>query len=202
MGIDLVAGGRRIGHKARTAPKSGNVYLKLIVKLYEFLVRRTDSKFAKTVLKRLYMSRTNKPPISLSKMASFMAGKEAKIAVVVGTITDDARMMDIPKMSICALRFTETARARVLAAGGECLTFDQLALRSPTGTNTVLLRGVRTARGVYKHFGSKSTAASPSAHSGRDGGGIKPYVRSKGRKFEKARGRRKSRGFKTVSRAR
>lgn len=42
-------------------------------------------------------------------------------------------------MKVTALRFTETARARILKAGGECLTFDQLALRAPLGQNTVCL---------------------------------------------------------------
>ena len=42
---------------------------------------------------------------------------------------------------MCALRFTERARARILKAGGELLTFDQLALRSPKGKNTVLMQG-------------------------------------------------------------
>lgn len=45
------------------------------VQLYAFLVRRTDSKFNKVVLKRLFMSRTNRPPLSLSKLATFMKGK-------------------------------------------------------------------------------------------------------------------------------
>jgi large subunit ribosomal protein L18e len=40
-------------------------------------------------------------------------------------------------MKVAALRFTETARARIVNAGGECLTFDQLALRAPLGQNTV-----------------------------------------------------------------
>lgn len=39
------------------------------------------------------------------------------------------------------MRFTETARARILKAGGEVLTFDQLALRAPKGQNTILLQG-------------------------------------------------------------
>ena len=43
--------------------------------LYEFLVRRTDSKFNKVVLKRLYMSKTNRPPMSVSKIMSFMDKK-------------------------------------------------------------------------------------------------------------------------------
>lgn len=129
--------------------------------------------------------------MSIARVARYMKEHEGKIAVVVGTITDDIRLFDVPKLSIAALAFTETARARITKAGGECLTFDQLALRAPKGANTVLLRGRKTAREVYKHFGHKSTQDSVHTHSN-----VKPYVRSKGRKFERARGRRKSRGFK------
>ena len=46
-------------------------------------------------------------------------------------------LLDVPKLSICALRFTATARARILKAGGEVLTFDQLALKDPAGEKTV-----------------------------------------------------------------
>lgn len=63
--------------------------------------------------------------------------KEDKIAVVVGCVTDDTRVYEVPALKVTALRFTETARARILNAGGECLTFDQLALRAPLGQNTV-----------------------------------------------------------------
>lgn len=47
-----------------------------------------------------------------------MKGKEGKTAVVVGTITDDARLLDVPKVSVAALKVTETARARILAVSG------------------------------------------------------------------------------------
>lgn len=110
----------------------------------------------------------------------------SKIAVLVGTVTDDVRLLDVPKLRICALRFTDAARSRIVKAGGECLTFDQLALQAPTGDGTVLLRGPKNAREAVKHFGTP----------GASGSHVKPYVRSKGRKFEKARGRRKSKGFK------
>ncbi|KAJ0976286.1 hypothetical protein J5N97_018251 [Dioscorea zingiberensis] len=186
MGIDLVAGGRSKRAK-RTAPRSDDVYLKLLVKLYRFLVRRTGSKFNAVILKRLFMSKSNRPPISLRRLIKFMAGKVDQIAVVVGTVTDDVRVYEVPAMKVTALRFTETARARIIKAGGECLTFDQLALRAPLGQNTVLLRGPKNAREAVKHFGPAPGV--PHSHT-------KPYIRSKGRKFEKARGRRNSRGFR------
>ena len=52
-----------------------------------------------------------------------------------------------------------------------------------SSSSSVLLRGRRHAREVYKHFW------------GVAGRHVKPYVRSKARKFEKARGRRSSRGI-------
>ncbi len=42
------------------------------MQLYKFLARRTDSKFNKTILKRLCQSRTNKSPISIRKIQHFM----------------------------------------------------------------------------------------------------------------------------------
>ena len=224
MGIDIKAGGRKATKKrGRTGPVSENLYLRLLIKLYRFLARRTDAKFPKVVLKRLFSSRLNKPPLSIKNVGKFMGreGNEGKTAVVVATVTDDVRMLDVPKLSICALRFTATARARILKAGGECLTFDQLALKDPVGENTartplsspplpcplpavdarvtrppnphslsraaqVLLRGCKSHRESARHFGAPGVAHSR----------VKPFVRSKGRKFEKARGRRASRGYR------
>lgn len=168
----------------RQAPKSDNVYLKLLVKYYRFLARRTDSGFNKVVLRRLFMSRINRPPVSISRIASNIKEDDKRTVVVVGTITDDNRLLTVPKVTVAALRFTSTARARIEAAGGEAITLDQLALRTPTGANTLLLRGPKNAREAVKHFGF-----GPHKHK-------KPHVQSKGRKFERARGRRRSRGFK------
>lgn len=191
MGIDLKAGGRRVGHNVRKAPVTKNVYIKLLEKLYSFLARRADSKFAATITKRLRMSRINRAPLSLSRLARYMRGKEQKIAVIVGGVTNDIRLLEVPALTVCALRFTETARARIVKAGGECLTFDQLALRCPTGSGVVLLRGPKNARESVRHFGHRTSVNNPHTHNG-----VKPRVESKGRKFEKARGRRRSNGFK------
>ena len=53
--------------------------------------------------------------------------------VTVATVTDDNRLLDVPKMTVAALRFTESARARIVKAGGKCLTLDQLVMTVPTG---------------------------------------------------------------------
>ena len=132
------------------------------------------------------MSKVNRAPLSTSKLARFSKGKEGKVLAIVGSVTDDVRAFvgTFPALKVCALRFTEGARAKIVKAGGECITFDQLALQYPTGSNCVLLRGPKMSRESVRHFGAPGTTHA------------KPYVRSVGRKFEQARGRRKSCGFK------
>merc|ERR1712036_77101 len=154
----------------RRSAKSEDIYVKLLVKLYRFLARRTDAGFNKVVLKRLFMSRTNRPPLSIARLIRNMKkpGRAGKTAV-------------------CVLHVTEAARSRILASGGTILTFDQLAQQAPKGENTILMQGPRKGREVYRHFGPAPGV--PHSHT-------KPYVRSKGRKFEQARGRRHSRGYK------
>ena len=54
--------------------------------------------------------------------------------MTVATVTDDERLIEVPKLTVAALRFTESARARIVAAGGSCLTLDELTMQSPSGT--------------------------------------------------------------------
>merc|ERR1711916_292575 len=110
MGIDV--GNRSKGNvrnQRRKEPKSENVYVRLLVKLYRFLARRTNAPFNKVVLKRLMMSRVNRPPMGLHRIARYVKGKaDGKIVCLVGTVTDDVRIInDFPALTVCALRFTE-----------------------------------------------------------------------------------------------
>ncbi|KAK9467873.1 ribosomal protein L18e/L15P [Lipomyces arxii] len=186
MGIDSTKK-QHVRSNHRSAPASDNVYLKLLVKLYRFLARRTDAKFNQIVLRRLFLSKANRPPVSVTRLARTVKaeGNKDKILVVVGTVTDDIRFIsEFPKVTVAALRVTATARAKILKAGGEIITLDQLALRAPKGENTMLLRGSKNARKEVKSYGF-----GPHSHK-------VPKVLSTGRKFEQARGRRRSRGFK------
>lgn len=149
--------------------------MKLLYKLYSFLARRTASPFNTAILKRLNMSQTHRPSLGLKSVVKNAV--EGKIVVAVATVTEDVRVLEIPAgLTVAALKFTKTARARIVKAGGECITLDQLALRAPTGANTVLLRGKIATRTAAKYFGR--------------GKGVRPRIESKGRKFERARGRR------------
>uniref|UniRef100_A0A8C8T7B9 Large ribosomal subunit protein uL15/eL18 domain-containing protein n=1 Tax=Peromyscus maniculatus bairdii TaxID=230844 RepID=A0A8C8T7B9_PERMB len=98
MGVDIRHNkDRKVQHKE---PKSQDIYLRLLVKLSRFLTRQTNSTFNQVVLKRLFMNHTNRPPLSLSRMIQKMKlpGGENKTAVVVGTVTDDVRILEVPKL--------------------------------------------------------------------------------------------------------
>ncbi len=97
-----------------------------------------------------------------------MKGKDGKTAVIVSTVTDDKRLLTVPKLNVVALRFTATARARIIKNGGKCMTLDQLIMQNPTGGNTVLLRGPMD-REAKRHFGAPGV---PGSHA-------KPYTRTR-----------------------
>ncbi|KAL0598634.1 60S ribosomal protein L18 [Plecturocebus cupreus] len=77
MGVDIHHKDRKVRRKE---PKSQDICLRLLVKLRRFLARRTNSTFNQAVLKRLFMRRTNQPPLSLSRMIRKMKllGRENK----------------------------------------------------------------------------------------------------------------------------
>merc|ERR1712021_214550 len=135
MGIDLNKQGRVRSRHFRAA-KTDNLYHGLLIKLYSFLARRTDSKFNQIVHKRLNQANTTRYPMSVSRLVKLTKkSNEGKTLVMVGNILNDERLINVPKMNVCALTFT------------------QLAKEAPKGQNTVLLRGGQR-RETKKHWGS------------------------------------------------
>merc|ERR1712168_1466884 len=107
----------------------------------------------------------------------------------VGNVTNDTRIYKVPKITLCALHVTEKCRERILAAGGEIITFDQLALRAPDGKHTLLLQGPRSKRVAQRRFGA---AGLPGSH-------VKPLVRSKGPHMVSQEAHTASQGLHMVS---
>ncbi|WVZ61397.1 hypothetical protein U9M48_011278 [Paspalum notatum var. saurae] len=80
------------------------------------------------ILKQIFLIMTNRPLLSLRRLVNFMEDKECK--------RNSCWVYELPTMKVAVLRFTETERAWIVNAGSECLTFNQLAFRSPLGQNT------------------------------------------------------------------
>ena len=130
------------------------------------------------------LSKVHRPIMSISRIARLAKAKlyfsvihcnRDKTVVVVGTVTNDERLLEVPKMNLVALKITKEAKQRILKAGGSFITFDQLIVKNPLGTNTVLLRGPEN-RESLSHFGKPC---------GLPGGNhTRPYAAKKGRNAE------------------
>merc|ERR1712011_70095 len=66
MGVDIKH--KKDRKVRRTSPKSQDIYLAQLVKLYKFLARRTDAKSNNIILRRLCMSQIYRPPLSLARL--------------------------------------------------------------------------------------------------------------------------------------
>jgi large subunit ribosomal protein L18e len=63
-------------------------------------------------------------PIALSRLVKNAGKNENKTIVCVNKVLDDERVLTVPKMTVCALNVAESARKRIIAAGGKVMTFD------------------------------------------------------------------------------
>lgn len=110
----------RVKLRSKRTATTTNKYQKLLINLYKFLARRTDSKFNQIVFDRLNQSRVTRYPISLSKLVKIADTEEKrkKILVIVGNVLDDERMLTLPELRVCALRFSDSARKRITKVGG------------------------------------------------------------------------------------
>lgn len=147
MGLQVIKSRKKNSIK-RTVTRSKNLYIDLLIKIYRFLAKKTKSKFNVVVFKRLFTSRSHQSHISLSRLVRYL--KPGKIIVIVGKILNDERNTSFPKMTICALKFSSSARERIIENGGKIITFDQLAKINPTGKDTLLLRGPNKRKSLKK----------------------------------------------------
>ena len=53
------------------------------------------------------MSKINRPPMSLARLARNMKkqGREGKTAVVIGTVTNDLRIFKVPKLTVSFINY-------------------------------------------------------------------------------------------------
>lgn len=97
MGIDIC-------HKhdrkvRRTAPKSEDPYLRVLVKLYRFLSKRVMGKnrFNKVVLRRLLMAKRHRPPISIAKIVRYYK-KQSKLFNYYFFVIITIKLIFLPKI--------------------------------------------------------------------------------------------------------
>jgi Ribosomal protein 60S L18 and 50S L18e len=80
--------------------------------------------------------------------------QEDKVAVLVGTVTDDVRLFEVPALKVCALKFTETARARIVKVRPHALSS---LLESHWHACSVAMRCFYSPEGYVTQGSSKAT---------------------------------------------
>ncbi|KAH0570391.1 Ribosomal protein L18 [Spironucleus salmonicida] len=159
MGIQLQSGDRKRTIK-RTTPHTDNHYKNVIQSVYAQAAEKVENKDIALIAKRMCQSQTNQPSVSTSRLASISKNQQGKTLVLVSTVTNDPRVIEIPKMTVCALKFTATAKAHIEKFGGKCITFDDLILENPKMENVFMVQGKRSHRATYKKFGSAGISSS------------------------------------------
>lgn len=139
----------------RLSRSDKNIYFNSILRLYEFLSRKNVSKFNFLIFKLLRAPNSKKISISLSRLICIAKRNTDKIIVVVGKILNDEKMTNMPVMHVCSLKITESAKKKVVGAGGSFITFDQLAYNNPRGNRVFLVKKPNRSKKTTKRYSGK-----------------------------------------------
>ena len=104
------------------------------------------------IVKRLATSNRNRPPMKVSKIVELVKDN-GKVALLVGKVLDDERVMKIPAVTIVALSWSKSVQKKIEACGGSIHTLDQFIKIAGSLENIELVKGDAEARLATKYFG-------------------------------------------------
>ena len=114
--------------------KSNSTLVKTIIDLKE-ASRKNDAPLWRSIATRLEGSSRNWPSVNVSKL-EYNIGKNGK-AVIPGKLMGTGLVTK--KMTVAAYSFTDSAREKIQAAGGKCLTYSEMIKSAPKGTDVVVI---------------------------------------------------------------
>ena len=114
--------------------KSNSTLVKTIIYLKE-ASRKNDAPLWRSIATRLEGSSRNWPSVNVSKL-EYNIGKNGK-AVIPGKLMGTGLVTK--KMTVAAYSFTDSAREKIQAAGGKCLTYSEMIKSVPKGTDVVVI---------------------------------------------------------------
>lgn len=141
--------------RGRKEPKTENKNVRHLHEFFSKIVRASGENANVDVMKiakRLTMSKTNRPPVKVSTIATQLEGTD-KVAVIVAKVLDDDRVLALPAMKIVALQWSKSVQRKIEASGGSIHTLDQFIKVAGTMDNVLLIKGDPKARKASKFFG-------------------------------------------------
>ncbi|WUR03656.1 ribosomal protein eL18 [Vairimorpha necatrix] len=168
----------------RKTVKSPNPLLQSLADFYIKVAKNCSNDDIKRIAKRLTMSNKDRPVVRVSEIVKSLNEDSDKVAVVVGKVLDDERLVTLPPMRIVALDWSKSVQEKVERSSGKFFTLDQLFKICSDLNNMVLIQGDRMKRKSAKYWGKspgqKGSTTLPRANKKQRGG--EKRIRMKGRK--------------------
>ncbi len=105
-----------------------------IKKTYEMLMSKKE-KIWRRVADLLVIPKRRRISVNLNKINRFV--KQGDTVVIPGKVLGHGLNK---KINICAMSYSQTAKANIEKAGSKIMSFDELIKQNPKGTNVKILR--------------------------------------------------------------
>tara|TARA_B100000029_G_scaffold418223_1_gene423168 strand:- start:204 stop:575 length:372 start_codon:yes stop_codon:yes gene_type:complete len=114
--------------------KSNSELVKTVTELKK-ASRENDAPLWKSVAQRLEGPSRNWPSVNISKL-EYKVNKNSKV-LIPGKLLGSGNISK--KMTVSAYSFSETAKIKVEAAGGKCVSYNDFIKSNPKGTDVVVI---------------------------------------------------------------
>ncbi len=114
--------------------KSNSTLVKTILELKE-ASRKNEAPLWRSIANRLEGSSRNWPSVNVSKL-EYNINKNGK-AIIPGKLMGTGIVTK--KITVAAYSFTDSAKEKILSAGGKCLTYNEMIKATPKGTDVMVI---------------------------------------------------------------
>ena len=114
--------------------KSNSELVKTVTELKK-ASRENDAPLWRSVAQRLEGPSRNWPSVNISKL-EYKVNKNSKV-LIPGKLLGSGNISK--KMTVSAYSFSETAKSKVEAAGGKCVSYNDFIKTNPKGTDVVVI---------------------------------------------------------------
>lgn len=106
-----------------------------LLKLIRALRKNREGKIWRDLAERLSKPRSRRAVVNVSRINRYTV--EGDVVVVPGKVLGAGKLTH--PVCVAAFSFSKTARGKILEAGGECITIQELMERNPRGSNVKII---------------------------------------------------------------
>ena len=107
-----------------------------LLRVIRLLRKNRKARIWRAVAERLEKPRRLRAEVNISRINRYT--KEGDTVIVPGKVLGAGKLTH--PVHVAAFSFSKAARKKIIEAGGECMTIEELMERNPTGSNVKILR--------------------------------------------------------------